>query len=146
MVEKLLQDPFLWNQNWVFLWTNGLRFSTVYLYCMPSWGRYLAILKPSSRPLAFTTYEAFLKNKKRSGTSMTASFSAWLLKKNISLIVFYYLTKFHYLAAFTSWDIGQYVYGDCLLTCSILPDLLTCDQLFFHCKTNTLLITRPSLL
>ena len=81
MVEKLLQDPFLWNQNWVFLWTNDLRFSTVYLYCMPSWGRYLAILKPSSRPLAFTTYEAFLKNKKRSGTSMTASFSAWLLKK-----------------------------------------------------------------
>ena len=141
-----MQDPFLCNQSWAFLWTNCLRFSTVYLYCMLSWGRYLEILKPSSRPLAFTSYEAFLKNKKRSGTSITASFSAWLLDKNISLIIFYYLTKFHYLVAFTSWDIGQYVYGDCLLTCSILPDLLACDHIFCHCKTNALLVTRPNLL
>ena len=34
------------------------------------------ILKLSSRPLAFTSYKVFLKNKKRSGTSLPASFFA----------------------------------------------------------------------
>ena len=41
-----------------------------------------------------TSYKAFLKNKKRSGTSVSASFSAWFLKKNISLVINVYLTKF----------------------------------------------------
>ena len=31
-------------------------------------------------------------------------------------VIFYYLTKCNYLAAFTSWDIEQYVYCNCLLT------------------------------
>ena len=33
-------------------------------------------------------------------------------KKNISFVIFFYLTKY----AFTSWDIGQYVYCNSLLT------------------------------
>ena len=74
------------------------------------------ILKLSSRPLAFTSYKAFSKNKKRSGTSLPASFSAWFLKKNIFIIIFYDLTKFYCLLAFTLWDIGQYVYCNCFLT------------------------------
>ena len=73
-------------------------------------------LKLSCRPLAFTSYKAFVKNKKRSGTSLSASFSAWFLKKNISVVILYYLTKFQCLVVFTSWDIGQYVYCNCLLT------------------------------
>ena len=36
---------------------------------------YRSILKPSWRPLAFTSNWAFLKNKKRSGTSLLAFFS-----------------------------------------------------------------------
>ena len=67
-------------------------------------------LKLSCRPFAFTSYKAFLKNKKRFGTSLPASFSAWFFKKNISVVIFYYLTKFQCLVAFISWDIGQYVY------------------------------------
>ena len=51
-------------------------------------------LKLSCRPLAFTSYKAILKNKNRSGTSLSASFSAWFLKKNISVVVFYYMTTF----------------------------------------------------
>ena len=31
------------------------------------------------------------------------------------LFIFYYLSKFHGLIAFTSWDVGEYVYCDCLL-------------------------------
>ena len=49
--------------------------------------------------------KAFLKNKERSGPSVPASFSAWSLNKHISNITFYWLTKFHYLIAFTFWDI-----------------------------------------
>ena len=36
--------------------------------------------------------------------------------KNASHVTFYYLTKFNCLIAFTSKDIGQYVYYNCLLT------------------------------
>ena len=50
--------------------------------------------KLSCRPLIFISYKAFLKNKKRSGTSLLATFSAWFLSK----------------------DIGQYGYCTCLLT------------------------------
>ena len=57
-------------------------------------------LKLSCRPLAFTSSKAFLKNKKRSGTSLPASFFAWFLKKNIYLVIFYYLIKFHDLVVF----------------------------------------------
>ena len=77
---------------------------------------YRDILKLSCKLLAFIAYKAFLKNKKRSGTSFTASFSAYFLKKNNSLVMFHYLIKFHYLVAFTSWDIGQYVCCNWLLT------------------------------
>ena len=69
----------------------------------------------SCRPLAFTSHRAFLNNKK-SGTSIPVSFSAWFLMRNISRVIFYYLAKFHCLVALISWDIGQYVYFNCLLT------------------------------
>ena len=39
------------------------------------------VLKRSCRPLAFTSYKAFLKHKKRTGTSFSASFSTWFLRK-----------------------------------------------------------------
>ena len=75
-------------------------------------------LKLSCRSLAFTSSKVFLKNKKRSGTSLPALFSAWVLKKKVEFffVIFFYLTKFQCLVAFTSWDIGQYVYCKSLLT------------------------------
>ena len=86
----------------------------VFIVCQvkdyPNW------LKLSCRPLAFTSNKAFQKSNKRSGTILSASFSAWFLKKNISIVIFFYLTKFQCLVAFTSWDIGQYVYCNSLLT------------------------------
>ena len=64
----------------------------------------------------FTSCKAFLKNKKISGTSLPTSFSEWFLKKNISIVIFYYLTNFHCLVSFTLWGIRQYVCCNCLLT------------------------------
>ena len=68
MVEKLFPDSFLKNQNWEYLWINSLKFYAVCFYCISSWG--LHILKLSCRPPTFTSFKAFLKNKKRSGTSL----------------------------------------------------------------------------
>ena len=61
---------------------------------------YRNILKLSCRLVALTTYEAILKNKKRSETILSASFSAKFLKKNISHVIFYYLARFNCLVCF----------------------------------------------
>ena len=53
----------------------------------------------------FYLKHSFFKNKKRSGTSLQVSFSARFLKKNISPVIFYYLTKFHGLFVFISCEI-----------------------------------------
>ena len=96
------------------------------------------MLKLSCRPLASTSYKGFLKNNGRSGTSLPASFFAWFLMKNISLIIFYYiLTKFHFLVVFTLWDIGQYVYCNCFLPgCDVINfeiNLIFLIKPFFLC-------------
>ena len=46
------------------------------------------ILKLRCRPLAFTSNNTSLKNKKRSGTNIPASFSARILKKDQILLSF----------------------------------------------------------
>ena len=100
-MEKLFPDPFLKTQNWAYLWINSLKCCTVCFHCqsLPN------ILKLRCWPLAFNSYKGFLKNKKRSWTSLLASFSAWFLRKSISHVIFYKLTKFHRLVVFSWWDI-----------------------------------------
>ena len=60
---KIIPRPFSEKSKLSILWINSLKFYTACFYCM-------LILLP------FTLYKAFLKNKKRSGTSLLASFSA----------------------------------------------------------------------
>ena len=50
---------------------------------------YQNILKLRCWPIVFILYKAFLKNKKRAGTSLPARFSIWFVKRNISHVVFY---------------------------------------------------------
>ena len=114
-MEKLFPDSFLRNQNWAYLWISILKFYTVCFYCMPNWGL-SKYFETELQTTCFYLLNAFSENKKRSGTSFSHPFSAWFLKENISLAIFYYLTQFNYLVTFTSWDIGQYVYWGCLLT------------------------------
>ena len=47
---------------------------------------------------------------------VSTTFCVWFFKKNVSHVTFYQLTKIFCPVAFTSWDIGQYVYYNCLLT------------------------------
>ena len=108
--------PFVKNQTRAYPWINILKFyKFCFYFCLSNWGL-SKWLKLSCRPLAFTSYKAFWRNKKRHGTSLPGSFSAWFPKKNIYHVIFFYLTKFQCLIAFTLWDIGQYVYFYCLLT------------------------------
>ena len=115
VVEKLFPDPFLKNEIEDIpgsIFTCFIYF--IVIVCQV--GDYQNWLKLSWRPPWFISNIAFLKNKKGSRTSHPASFSAWFLKKSICLAILFYLTKFQYLIAFTSWDLGQYVYCNSLLT------------------------------
>ena len=117
LIEKPFPGPFLKNQNFAYLWINKVKLYIFCFNCLPSWGlSKVRLSKLSCIPFAFISSKAFLKNEKRFATSLHASFSAWFLKKHISVVIFYYLTKFQCLVAFPSWDIGQYVYCNCLLT------------------------------
>ena len=61
-------------------------------------------------------YVRFWFLRKEPGNSFSTTFCVWLFKKNISHVMLYWLTKFLYLIAFIAWDIGIYVYCNCLLT------------------------------
>ena len=80
VAEKIFPALFLRNQNWVYLCINGLKF----LCCMFSLYVNLRATKiywnQAARPLNFTFSNAFLKNKKRSRTSLPASFFSWFLE------------------------------------------------------------------
>ena len=108
VVEKLFPDLFLKNKSWLISGSIDIQF--VFIVCQV--GDYRNILKLTCRPLAFTLHKAFLKNKSRSGTRLPPSFSEWkifLLLNSIAVpnfIVWFLLF---------SWDIGQCVYGNCLL-------------------------------
>ena len=66
-------------------------------------------MKLSCRLLTLNSYKAFLKNKNRSGKTLSASFSTKLLKKKFLLYsITWPLTIINCLVAFNSWDIGQY--------------------------------------
>ena len=81
------------------------------------------------------------KWKKRSETSLPISFFAWFLKKTISHAMFYLLTKFHCLTAFTSWVLGN--------MCIVITFCLVYDVMNFEINHTFLIkpfycITRKS--
>ena len=54
--------------------------------------------------------------RKVSGNSFTTRFCVWLFKKNVFCVIIYYLSKFHWLIVFISWDIGHSLYCSCLFS------------------------------
>ena len=85
---ETIPRPFLKNQNWCYLWINSRKVCAVYFYWIPSW-ELSKYIETELQTTCFYLIIAFSKNKKRSGTSPTALFSAWFVKKNLSLAVFY---------------------------------------------------------
>ena len=66
---------------------------------------YWKILKLCCRSFAFTSFKAFLKNKKRYGTSV----SIILEERYITVGIIHWLVRFHCRVAFTSRDFGKYM-------------------------------------
>ena len=81
------------------------------------------ILKLIALLFFFASYKASLK--KRSETSLPASFSAWFM--NICLVIFYQLTIFICLTAFSLWDIARY-------DVSIVRDMMYLPQSLFQAE------------
>ena len=102
VVKKLFRHPIRIEHI-----SGSIFYSFIYFAFFCKFEDYWNWLKLRFRPRAFTSNKVFLKNKKRSGTSLPASFSAWFLNKNISRVKFFYLTKCQYLVAFTLWDLGN---------------------------------------
>ena len=72
VTEELFTDPLLKNQNWAYLRSVVSSFIQLVFIVSQAEGYQL-----SFRPLAFTSFKAFLKNKKRFGrTSLPSSYSA----------------------------------------------------------------------
>ena len=63
----------------------------------------------TSTRLWIQRYAQFRFFIKGSGNSLSTKLCVWFFKENVSRVMFYYMTKFHCLIAFTSGDIGQYV-------------------------------------
>ena len=104
--RELFAGPFLKNLNWAYLWFNILKLYIFCFNCLPSWGL-SKVIETKLQTICFYFIWSFLKNKKRSGTSLSASFSAWFLQKNISVVIFYCLTKFKCLFALLREILGN---------------------------------------
>ena len=68
--EKTSHRPFLESQNRTYLWINSLKFYVASSYCMSSCG----LSQYIETKLQTTCFYLFQKNKKRSGTTVPASF------------------------------------------------------------------------
>ena len=64
VIEKLFLDISLKNENWVYLWTNILKFYIFCFYCLPSWGLLKAI-EIKLQTTCFFLILSFFKKKKR---------------------------------------------------------------------------------
>ena len=120
--EQTSSRSFSENKSWAYLWIISLKSYKICLHWVPkSRQGYWNILKLRCGPLSITSYKAFLKNKKRSPTSLSASFPAWSLKKNIC----------HCLIAFTSWDVGN--------ICIVIVCFPSCDAIIFEVNISFLI-------
>ena len=84
VLEILVPEPFLKNICLV-----SLKFYKVYCYYYDQVEDYQNVLKLKCWPLAFISCKAFRKNKKRSITGLSASFSAWFSYRNIIHFICY---------------------------------------------------------
>ena len=117
------------------MWWKNYFIQFVFTVCQVE--GYQKILKLSCFPLAFTLHKAFLKDKKRSGTILPTTFLHNFWRKTFILL---YSIKVLFLVAFISWDIGQYVYCNCLLNmCDVTNveiSLIVLIKPFFFCMTK----------
>ena len=117
---ETIPRPFLTNQNCAYLWINILKYTILYsiLYfvfvCQVE--DYRNWLKLSCRTLAFNSYKVLKKTKRGLELVSLLNFLPDFWRKIFLLL--YSLTRpnFNVWLALLSWDIGQYVNHNSLLT------------------------------
>ena len=88
-VEKLFPDLFVKkNKLSICISTLALQCFIQFVFIVCQVEGYQNMLKLNSKQLAFTSYKAFLKKQRRSGTSFPASFSAWFWRKIYFSVLF----------------------------------------------------------
>ena len=93
-----------------FFWGNSKCSASYFQYIL------IAFNLAYSKYKMYKTYAQFWFFRKGSGNSFFATFCVWFSKNNVYHVMFYQLTKFRSLGAFTYWDIGQFLYCNCFLT------------------------------
>ena len=116
MAEKLVPDSFLKNQNWAYLWINSLKSFVQFVFIVCQVVGYRNILKLICKLLPFTSYKAFLKNKKRSGTSLSCLILCIIFKEKCFSCYYLLIDHVSLSGCLYFVDIGQYVNCNCLLT------------------------------
>ena len=105
---------------------------------------YRNVLTLNCRSIAFISRNLFKKTKRGRKLVSLPHFLHDLWRKILPLLysIIYILTKFHWLVAFTSWDIGQYVYCNCLWNSLWRHEFWNCsclsNQTVWAVKTNIL--------
>ena len=103
--EILFSDPIVKSQNWACFWINSIKvlYSLFLLYA-----KLTTTKMCSCRPLVLAYIKHFSITK-RSETSLPACLSTWYLKKHISLIILYYLTKFCLVTGLSSYEVYTFL-------------------------------------
>ena len=84
MAQKLFSNPFIKHEDWA-IGINSLIFIHFVLLYVQVEG-YQNILKLRCRPLAFTSYKAFLKTKRKFGTTQSKNITLLNTRKYASVI------------------------------------------------------------
>ena len=110
VMDKLFPGSLPKNQYWAYLWINSLKFYAVSFYCMLSW----RLSKYTKSKLM----QSFFRKQKAIRKFPYLIFCMIFEEKYLN--IFYYLTKFHGLVAFTLWDIGQCIVIVCGPGCEVI--------------------------
>ena len=111
---KLFRGPFLKNQNWVYLWISNLKsYIAFFILCEVEAYRY--ILKLSCEDHLLLPHIKHFEERKRGLELVSLSHFLHDFWRKVFHIIFHLLIN-HSLVAFTSWDIGRYMYRSCWLT------------------------------
>ena len=87
VVEKLVQDPYMTNWNWAYLWINSLKFCIICFYRIPSWGL-LGYIEANLQSACFYLILSFFKKWKKSLELVSLPYFLYIFLRKIFLCLY----------------------------------------------------------
>ena len=115
MVKKQVPEGFLKNYNWAYLWINSLKFYTVSFYCMQSWGP-SKYIETKLQTTCFYLLLSFSKEQKEVSKQSSCPIFCIIFEKKYFSCYVLLIDQVSLPGCLSSWEIGKYVYCNCLLT------------------------------